>query len=141
MPSNVTVLFSPQPPHHRHLFGQSPAAVGEVLAERLVLDGIPAEPDSEAQPSLAEQIDLGGLFGDEHRLALREDDDAGHQLQRGGDGGQVAEHHQRFVEGRVHVVRPRPADVNRGVGADDVVVGQQVGVTQLLYALAVRAHR
>src|ERR1700737_1562719 len=36
------------------------------------------------------------LFGDERRLALREDDDSGHGLERG-DGGKVAEQHERFV--------------------------------------------
>ena len=55
--------------------------------------------------------------------------------------GQVAEHHQRLVERGVHVVRTGPADVNRGVGADDMVVRQQVGETQFLYALAVGTHR
>jgi hypothetical protein len=41
----------------------------------------------------------------------------------------------------VHVVWAGPADVTRGVCADDVVIGQQMVETQFLYALAVRTHR
>ena len=43
------------------------------------------------------------------------------------DRGQVAEHHQRLVEGGVHVVGAVPAGVDRRIGADDVVVGQARG--------------
>ena len=69
------------------------------LPERLVLDRVPAEPDAEPEPAAGEQVDLGGLLGHERGLALRQDDDAGDQLERR-HRGQVAEHHERLVERR-----------------------------------------
>ena len=100
-------------------------------AERLVLDGVPAEPDAEPEPSLGQQVDLGGLLGDERRLALGQDDHAGDQLERGARG-EVAEQHERLVERRVHVVRAVPRRVRLGIGAEHVVVGEQVGEPELL---------
>jgi hypothetical protein len=41
----------------------------------------------------------------------------------------------------VHVVGAGPALVNRGVGTDDMVVGKQMGVAELLHSLGVGAHR
>ena len=41
----------------------------------------------------------------------------------------------------MHVVGAGPALVNRRVGTDHVVVGEQVGVAELLDALGVCAHR
>ncbi len=106
----------------------------EVLAQRFVLDRVPTEPDPEAEAAAGQQVDLRGLLGDERGLALREDDDAGHQLDRG-DRGEVAEHHERLVEGRVHVVGALPRRVHQRVGADHVVVGQDVREAELVHPL------
>jgi hypothetical protein len=73
--------FGPQAPHQRHLLVESLASVRELLAERLVFDPVPSEPDTEAKTTPSEQVDLGGLLRREDRLALREDDDAGHELE------------------------------------------------------------
>ena len=56
-------LFGPQAPHEIDLLAQPLTAVGEGLAEGFVLDGVPAEPDTEAQTPLAEEVDLGCLLG------------------------------------------------------------------------------
>ena len=55
-----------------------------------------------------QQVDLGRLLGDQCGLALREDDDAGDELERG-ESGEVAEEHERLVERRVHVIGAVPA--------------------------------
>ena len=67
------------------------AAVREVLVERLVLHPVPPDAHAEAQPAAREQVELSRLLGDEHGLALRQDQDAGDQLERGGDGSEEAE--------------------------------------------------
>ena len=55
-----------------------PLAAGrEVLPEGVVLDVVPPGPDAEPQPLAAQQVEVGGLAGDEHGLALREDQHAG----------------------------------------------------------------
>ena len=46
--------------------------------------------------------------------------------------GEVAEQHERLVERGVDVVGPAPAGVHGRVGADHVVVGQQVGEAELV---------
>ena len=79
-------------------------------------------------------------FADEHRLTLREDDDAGDELQVG-DAGQVAEHDEWFVERGTHVVRAVPRRVRGGVRADHVVVGQQMVVAELVDGQPVGAYR
>ena len=65
---------------------------------------------------------------------------AGHQLELC-DAGEEAEQHERLVEGRVDVVGPRPALVHSGVGAEHVVVREEVCIPELFDAGAVRAHR
>ena len=65
----------------RDLLGHAASALIEGLAERLVLDGVPPEPDAEPEPAAGQQVHLRGLLRDERGLALREDDDAGHELE------------------------------------------------------------
>jgi len=59
---------------------------------------VQADPDTEAQSTAGEKIKIGGLPCDEHRRALREDQDPGGELESFGDGGQIGEHHERVVE-------------------------------------------
>ena len=81
-PSWVTVRLGQQPAQQRDLLVHPPPAVGERLAERLVLDGVPADADAEPEAAVGQQVDLGGLLGDERGLALGQDDDPGDQLER-----------------------------------------------------------
>ena len=111
-----------------------------VLAERLVLDRVPADADAEAEPAAGEQVDLGRLLGDERGLALRQDDDPGDELELRARG-EVAEQHERLVERRVHVVRARPGGWAVRIGAEHVVVGEQVGEPELLHRLPYAARR
>ncbi len=55
--------------------------------------------------------------------------------------GQVAEEHQRLVERGADVIRPVPPLMNFRVRAEHVVIGQQVGVPQLLDRLSVGTDR
>jgi DNA-binding transcriptional MerR regulator/effector-binding domain-containing protein len=122
------------------LLAEAAAPLVEGLAEGLVLHGVPAQADAEPEPAVGEEVDLGGLLRHEGRLALREDDDAGDQLE-GGDPGQVAEHHEGLVERGEAVVGPVPGLVHARIGPEDMVVGQQVGEAEGLDALPVGPHR
>ena len=115
----------------RHLLRQPTSTVAERRAERLVLDSVPTESDAEAEPSLGQQVDLGGLLGHERRLALGQDDHPGHQLEPGARG-EIAEQHEGLVERRGDVVRTAPRGVRLGIGAEHVVVRQQVGEPERL---------
>jgi hypothetical protein len=139
LPQRQTVLVAKQAAEV-DLLAYPAAAIGEVLAERLVLDRVPAQAYAEPELAASEQVNLRCLLGDQRGLPLRQDDDAGHKLQRG-NCSQVAEHHERLVEGRVDVVRPVPAVMHSRVGTEDVIVGEDVGETQLLGPLTVRPHR
>ena len=78
----VDELFGPERAQQRDLLLDAAAAVVEVLAERLELDGVPADADAEPQAAAGEHVDLRRLLGDERGLALRQDDDAGRELDR-----------------------------------------------------------
>jgi hypothetical protein len=82
--------LGPQPAQQLDLLLDPAASGGEVLAERLVLDLVPAEPDAEPELAAGQQVDLRGLLGDERGLPLRQDDDPGDHFQPG-QRGQVAE--------------------------------------------------
>ena len=122
------------------LLGEATAALVERLAERLVLDCVPPQADSEPETTASEEVDLRRLFGHERGLTLREDEDPGDELQRRGTG-EIPEHHERFVERGRDVVRAVPTRMDPRVGANDVVVGEQMGVAEILGRLAVRADR
>src|SRR5207237_2372776 len=68
--------LGPQAAEQRDLLLHPYAAVGELLAERLVFDGVPAEADAEPELAVGEQIHLRRLLGHERGLALGKDDDA-----------------------------------------------------------------
>ena len=130
----------PQAAHQLDLFLGSLASVGEILAQCLVFDGVPTDADAEAQPSIAQQVDLGGLLCDQRGLTLGKDDDARYQLDGGRDTGEKSEHHQRFVKGGVHVIRPAPAGMDARVGADDMVIGEDMREVRGLDVFGIGAH-
>ena len=133
-------LFRPEPAQQFHLLLGATAAGGEVLAERFVLDGVPADANAQAQPPSAQHVHFGSLLGYQRGLALAKDDDGRDQLHAGGQGRHVAECHEDFVEHAVLGVAARPRLVVRSVRPQHVVVGDDVGVAQFLGRLHVIAH-
>src|ERR1039457_5156496 len=133
-------LLGPQPAEQRDLLFDATAPVREILAERLIFDRVPSEPDAEPEVTPSEQVDLRRLLGRERGLPLRQDDDPGDKLERC-DPSQVTEEDHRLVEGRVHVIRARPGRMDLRVGAQDMVVREGVREAKLLDPLRVGAHR
>src|SRR4029450_572819 len=86
---------------------ESPTAIAERHAERLVFDRVPALPDAEAKPAAGEEVDLDGLLREERRLALRGDHDPRRELGRRGGRREVAAEDEGLVERVVHRERPR----------------------------------
>ena len=76
--------LGPELAHDRDLLADAAAAGVEVLVQRLVLDVVPADAHAQAQAPAGEDVDRRGLLGHQRGLALRQDDDAGHQLERAG---------------------------------------------------------
>ena len=108
------------------------AAGAEVLPEGLVLDVVPADADTEAQPTAGQEIDIGRLPCDERGLALRKDQDPGRELDALGDPGQIGEHHERIVERVVLGVRARQLRCSVGVNRPEhVVIREQVVEAQI----------
>jgi hypothetical protein len=130
----------PEAAQELHLFLDAPTPGGEVLPEGLVLDGIPPETHAQPESAFGQQVDLSSLLGHQRGLTLGQDDDAGHQLEPG-ESGQMAEEHEGLTKRAVDVVGTGPARVEGAVGAEHVVVGQDVGVAQLLDALHVGPDR
>ena len=75
-----------------------PAGENAATFEAVVFDPVPADPDAEAKPAVREQVDIRGLFGEERRLPLRQDDHAGDQFEVLGDTGEIGVGDQRLVE-------------------------------------------
>ena len=87
MPAALVVEdgLRPEAAHQLDLLLEAAAAVREVLAERLVLDEVPADAEAEPELPVRQQVDLGRLLREQRRLALRRDDDARHELELGRD--------------------------------------------------------
>ena len=108
------------------------------MPERLVLDGVPADAEAEAEAPAREHVDLGRLLREQRRLPLGQDDDAGTSSRAGRDAGEVAEQH----EDSWNMCSARYGPSRRGarvVGAQHVVVGEEVVVAELLHGLRVLA--
>ena len=81
------------------------------------------------------------MFGNQHRLPLRQNEHGGDEFEGFSDAGQVGEGRERFVEGNVFVVGALPATRSVRVGAEYVVVDQKVRRTQRLDALCISLDR
>src|SRR4029450_11030128 len=91
------------------------------VSQGLELDLAPADADAQAQPAAREHVHRGRLLGDEGRLPLSEDEDAGDQLDTAGDRSAEAEQDEGLVQGGAVIVRAVPAARAGGVGAGPAV--------------------
>ena len=112
----------------------------EVHAQRLVLDRVPADAETEAEAPACEHVDLRRLLGEQCRLALPGDDDAGDELEAACHAGQVAEEHEDLVEHVLGAIRADEVRVAGVVRSQHVVVGEQVVEAELLHGLRELAH-
>ncbi len=82
---------------------------------------------------LRQHVETGGLFGDEYRLALRQDQHLGREIADRGAAGKETEQHERVV---VKVGRPaarlRPAGAARDIGAEHMVGRRDPLIADLL---------
>jgi hypothetical protein len=103
------------------------AARAEVLSEGLVLDVVPADAHTEAQPTAGEELNVGCLSCHERGLALRKDEDPGRESDALGDPGKIGEHHERIVERVALGVRTRQWTRSVAVnGTKYVVVSKEI---------------
>ena len=120
------VRLGPQRLHEAHLFGGALAAGAELHAQPLELDLVPADADAKAKAAFAERVEAGRLLGDQRRLALGQDDDAGGEADRLRDPGQEGEQHEGIVIGGGGGTDAPPAMVGRRVAAQHVVGREQI---------------
>jgi hypothetical protein len=127
--------FAPEFAQELHLLLLTPAAGVEALPQGLVLDVVPTDADAETAAPAGEQVDIGHLPRNERRLALRQNQNARHQLDPPGERGEVSEHHERVVEGVLLRVRSRELGLAALVrGAEDMVVCKEIIEAQGLHA-------
>ena len=137
----VEQRLGPETTEQVDLFLAALPFVREVLVQRFVLDVVPAEPDTQAQPAAREEVELGSLLRDERRLPLRKDQDSGPEPDPRRDPGDVAQHHEWLVERIVLGVRaPELRIASLVLRAEDVVVDQHVRVAEILGRLREVAH-
>jgi hypothetical protein len=105
-------------------------------------DPVPADPDTQPKPAPREQVNIGGLFGEQGRLPLRQDDHARYQFEALGDAGEVGVGDQRLVEGIGFLVRAGQLRFSPGMnGAEDMIVDDDMVVTQVFRRLGKRLNR
>ena len=126
------VRLGPQRLHDLDLLLRAAAAVAEILVEAGELDRVPADPDPEPEASAAQHVERGGLLGDEHGLALRQDQHLGRELDIPGAVGEKAEQDKRVVEQIGRGVAVAPIGAARDVDAEDVVGCGQILIADLL---------
>jgi hypothetical protein len=117
--------FGPEPSQQADLLLDPRGADREVDSERVVLHRVPADAHAEPEPPRREQVEGGDLLGHQRGLALRKDEHVGHQREPGGLR-QPREEHERFEERIGVVVEAVPVGTGGRVGAEHVVVDQQV---------------
>ena len=128
-------LVLPQPAQQLDLLLEAPRPGPKVDPERLVLHAVPADADTEAELSPGEDVDLRCLLRDKRRLALRQHEDPGRELEARRAGGQEAEEHEWLMEwvcDRVVELLPR---MTRRVRPENMVEGKSVPKPKLLHAL------
>jgi hypothetical protein len=110
-------------------------AIAIFLAQSSEFGGCIADADAESQPPAAEHIYLGGLFRYERSLALRQHDDTRRQFDSPRQSGQVAEENEWLVNRAVRRDRADNALHRRRAEAENVLIGEDVMVTQALDSL------
>ena len=130
----------PEQAHDLDLLLEATPSVVEVHAKRLVLDVVPADPETQTKLPAGQDVDLGNLLGQQAGLALRRDHDARDELELRRDRRQIAEKDQDLVEHVLGPVRPGQMRVRSGIGTEDVVVGVQMVEAELLDRLRIRAN-
>src|SRR5207248_2188240 len=114
-------------------------AVPPAHPEGFVLDVIPADGRAETHTPPRKDVERRGLLRNECGLTLRQDHDAERELQLLRDRREIAEEDERFVKRipvRVRALPPRgPAG---WIGAEHVVVGDDVRVSEILGSLRER---
>ena len=143
----LDLRLGPERAHHVDLLVEHVGAMGEVRAESLVLRPVPSDADRDADASPAQQVDGRDLLRRQCRLALREHEHAGDEVQPLGHRGEMAEQHEDLVErvrrrvrrAREVAERTRPEPI--GCGTEDVVVGHEVSEARVLGGARPRPDR
>ena len=128
-------FFGPKPAEQFHLFLGAATPGREIFAQGFVLHMVPAHAHAQAQSAAAEHVDLRRLLGHQGGLTLAKDQDCRHQLDAGGQCRHVTEQHEDFVEQAFFRVSAHPGLMVVGIGAQHVVVGDDVGVTEFFRSL------
>ena len=130
-------VIAPQPAHEVHLLGLTFPSVAVRLVQSVVLDLVPAGANAQAESVVGKHSHLSGLLGYQHGLPLRQDQHRGDHLQLLRHRGDEREGGEGFVKGGVLVVCAFPAARAVRIGAQHMVVDQQVGNSKRFDSLGV----
>ncbi len=112
-------VFGPQGAHHTDVLVGSLSACAEVAADGFGFLADPPDTDAQLEASAAEPIEGGELFGQDQRVALRQDQYAGREPDTLGDRRDSRQPDQRVGLDGVRIERRAAARV---VGVDRVVL-------------------
>ena len=139
-PVEVRLLLRPERADGLDVIVHARAALFVRHADDFELPGHVTHPDAEDEPAVGQHIDAGERFGQHHGVALRQQDDAGAELQRGGVGcrerqrdhgvehGQLRRHRRgRFLRVDHHHVLAGPGRLETGILQPAHQVGDVLG--------------
>ena len=117
-----------------------PSTAGvKVLAERLVLRFLPADPHAEPHSAPRERVERAHLLGDECRVTLRQHEHLRAEGHARGDGRHVREGHERLEDGHLRRIGTGRATFDR-IAHHNVVEHVDVVVADLLDGLREPEH-
>jgi hypothetical protein len=130
------VRLRPQRPHDFDLLFRAAAAVVKILVETGELHLVPPDADAETEPAAREDVETGGLLGDEHGLALCQDQDLRREIADARASCEETEQHEGVViaVGRSGAAL-RPIGPARNIDAEHVVGGGEAVIADLLRRL------
>ena len=91
-------VLAPQRPHQADRLARAGGAIGERHAGRLEFVGQPADADAEQEAAVGQDVERRCRLRHRHRVAQRQHEDAGAELDALGAGGDVGERDEGIVQ-------------------------------------------
>ena len=113
----------------------------KILVQAVELDGVPAHADAEPEPSPGEHVQRRRLLGDQHGLALRQNQDLGGKFQFLRAGAQETEQHEWIMKKVLGRVAVSPVLAARHIDAEHVIGGGEVVIAEVFRSLREIAYR
>src|SRR5262249_47874595 len=112
----------------------------KILAQCLILHGVPADSHPQAQTPTTQDVNLCSLLRQQRRLSLPQNNHLGHQFKALRDGGEIAVEYKRLMKHVALGIGTLPARMMRHISPEHVVKDSQMFIAHTLSGLHEVAH-